>query len=330
MNKYIKELVEYYFHNEKELYENNYRKFRGNFNWSYERKLQYQYNDDEDMFNIVNEEYHISDVFDDVIDVIENIYNDNIDISNDVKVYTGYNYNIKDSLCKKLDNENIKYPIYVYILNDTESTSYSYIKSEDKNNNEIVIYLNSYMIQDNIQLLRDSCKHEFLHIREMYALEDKDILQSNKNKLPDDEENPFIWDIPDYFEKSLRLCYIFNKSEERARLNAVYEHVKSEDEDIDSLNDITLLNEMRQCINTLRTIFISNNYGPMEIYNYSCYKYHLIKYKIGKYHFDYRPRLSEYSQDDKDKFQAMIFELQTNYRKFKQDIKKIIYNKFHK
>jgi len=146
MNKYIKQLVEYYFHNEKELYENNYRKFRENFNWSYERRLLYQYNNDVDFDNIVNEEYHISDVFDDVIDVIGNIYKDNIDISNDIKVYTGYNFNIKDSLCKKLDNENIKYPIYVYILNDTESTSYSYIKSEDKNNNEIVIYLNSYMI----------------------------------------------------------------------------------------------------------------------------------------------------------------------------------------
>lgn len=330
MNKYIKELVEYYFHNEKELYENNYRHLRGNFNWSYERRLQYQYNNDTDFDNIVNEEYHISDVFDDVIDVIENIYKDNIDISNDVKVYTGYNYNIKNSLCKKVDNENIKYPIYVYILNDNESTSYSYIKSEDKDNNEIVIYLNSYKIQDNTQLLRDSCKHEFLHIREMYALEDKDVLQSNKNRLPDDEENLFLWDNPNYFEKSLRLCYIFNKSEERARLNAVYEHVKSEDKDIESLDNITLLNEMKQCINTLRTIFISNNYGPMEIYNYSCYKYHLIKYKIKNYHFEYRPRLSEYTQDDKDKFQAMIFELQTNYRKFKQDIQKVIYNKFHK
>lgn len=42
MNKYVKELVEYYFHNEKKLYENNYRHLRGNFNWSYERRLQYQ------------------------------------------------------------------------------------------------------------------------------------------------------------------------------------------------------------------------------------------------------------------------------------------------
>ena len=48
----------------------------------------------------------------------------------------------------------------------------------------------------------------------------------------------------------MRLCYIFNKSEERARLNAVYEHVKSEDEDIDSLNNITLLSEMKKYINT--------------------------------------------------------------------------------
>ena len=49
------------------------------------------------MLNIINEEYHISDVFDEVIDVIEDIYKDNIDISRDIKVYTGYNYNIKNS-----------------------------------------------------------------------------------------------------------------------------------------------------------------------------------------------------------------------------------------
>lgn len=93
MNKYVKELVEYYFHNEKKLYENNYRHLRGNFNWSYERRLQYQYNDDDDMLNIINEEYHISDVFDEVIDVIEDIYKDNI-IENKSKV---------DELSKKIE-----------------------------------------------------------------------------------------------------------------------------------------------------------------------------------------------------------------------------------
>ena len=41
------------------------------------------------MFNIVNEEYHISDVFDEVIDVIEDIYKENnIDF---------------DSICKRID-----------------------------------------------------------------------------------------------------------------------------------------------------------------------------------------------------------------------------------
>jgi hypothetical protein len=35
----------------------------------------------------------------------------------------------------------------------------------------------------------------------MYALEDKDVLKSEKNRLPDDETNPFIWDNM-YFEKS--------------------------------------------------------------------------------------------------------------------------------
>ena len=80
MNKYVKELVEYYFHNEKKLYENTWYNSRHSFHLPYYRQLQYQYNNDDDMFNIVNEEYHISDVFDEFIDVLEDIYEDNIDI----------------------------------------------------------------------------------------------------------------------------------------------------------------------------------------------------------------------------------------------------------
>ena len=52
---------------------------------------------------------------------------------------------------------------------------------------------------------------------------------------------------------------------------------------------------MKKYINILRTIYVSNNFGPMEIFNYLCYKYHLVKYKINEYHFDYRHRFSEYT-----------------------------------
>ena len=85
-------------------------------------------------------------VFDEVIDVIEDIYEDNIDINNDIKIYTGYNYNIKTSLCKKTDNENIKYPIYIQIYSDKNDTTYSYVEDRDKSNNEIIIGLNSFKI----------------------------------------------------------------------------------------------------------------------------------------------------------------------------------------
>ena len=54
MNKYVKELVEYYFHDEKELYENTWYNSRHSFHLPYYRQLQYQYNNDDDMINIVN------------------------------------------------------------------------------------------------------------------------------------------------------------------------------------------------------------------------------------------------------------------------------------
>lgn len=39
---------------------------------------------------------------------------------------------------------------------------------------------------------------------------------------------------------------------------------------------------------------------------------------------------SKYTQDEKDRLDAMIFELQQQFMKFKRDIQKVIYNKFHK
>ena len=56
--------------------------------------------------------------------------------------------------------------IYIKIIYDEYSNVFSAV--EDKSS-VICIELNSAKIQNSIELLRSSCKHEFLHVREMYS-----------------------------------------------------------------------------------------------------------------------------------------------------------------
>ena len=82
--------------------------------------------------------------------------------------------------------------IYIKIIYDEYSNVFSAV--EDKSS-VICIELNSAKIQNSIELLRSSCKHEFLHVREMYSNEFFDVLQNKKNKIPTNIDNVFKWDV---------------------------------------------------------------------------------------------------------------------------------------
>ena len=337
MNQYIYKLINLLYSKDMQLYENT-RHF-----YTYEQQLNRTFNKENNIDDMqeaywLEESYHVSNVFDKVIDVIEKLYfdnKDNVGLKNDfIEIYTGYNFDNNTSICNKLDNEKIKYPIYLRIAYDEKNQTYAAVWSRQKAKDKIVIELNAGRIKDNMELLRSSCKHEFLHIRESYAKEYIDVLQSNKNRLPDNDKEsdncPFIYLIGSiHLDKALSCCYLFNKAELRARLNAVYEYVKNENVSIDSLNEITSLSEMKKIIVFMKMIRSHYNYYALELFNYYLVKYNIIKTKFNNYHFEYYMRYSEYTKDEKDKLDAMIFELQEQYMKFKRDIQKVIYNKFH-
>lgn len=220
MNMYIENLV-------KTLYKSEQYKYNHHLNigkyLSFSERLNeiFETTDNKTNFNTlyqISEEYHICNVFDIVLNHIVEVYKENkhkVFLSDDfIKIYTGYNFNANTSLCNKLNNECIKYPIYVYIGYDEKSTVYAAALTKAESNDKIIIELNSAQIKDDENLLRSSCKHEFLHIRESYAKEYIDVLQSNKNRLHDNDiENIFNWNNSyNFFLKSIRICYLFNKA----------------------------------------------------------------------------------------------------------------------
>lgn len=104
-----------------QLYENT-RHF-----YTYEQQLNRTFNKENNIDDMqeaywLEESYHVSNVFDKVIDVIEKLYfdnKDNVGLKNDfIEIYTGYNFDNNTSICNKLDNEKIKYPIYLRIAYD--------------------------------------------------------------------------------------------------------------------------------------------------------------------------------------------------------------------
>ena len=56
----------------------------------------------------------------------------------------------------------------------------------------------------------------------MYAKPDINVLKTFKNRIPENEQNKFIHLLNTDFDIIMKICYIFNKAEERARVNAVH------------------------------------------------------------------------------------------------------------
>lgn len=340
MNKHIEKLVTLLYEDEKYKYDNFFKRGKTLSFFEHLNEMFEQQNNikkDQELYWVA-EEYHINNLFDNVIDKIEVLYIDNKNnkkvMQDYLELYTGYNFDINTSLCNKLNDISKKYPIYIRVAYNENDNTYGASLSKTESKDKIIIELNAASINDNIDLLRSTCKHELLHIRESYAKEYVDVLQSKKNRLPDKntEQNVFTWNHSDgFFKHTLRVCYLFNKAEMRARLNGVYEYVKKEDTKLSELDNITLLSEMKDKIIFMKMLKSQNNYSALEIYNYYLVKYNIIKTKFINYHFNEKiMQISKYTNDELDRLDAMIFELQEQYMKFKRDIQKVIYNKFHK
>ena len=313
INKHIENLVNSIMLTEKQNYEKNFHsRFKPDFQYSiYERF----YSIDNSMIDSVNEEYHIQTLFDEVLNKIEELYiqnkNDNL-----TQVYTGYALKYKDTSPEVIYiQEPTKecYPIYIKIIYEPETNVYAAVQEQRK---PIVIEINSYKIEDDINLLRSACKHEFLHIREKYAKENIDVLQNKKNLVPQNLDKVFLWDRDFRYEyNAASFCNIVQPSEIRARINAFSEYIKyrtfeSFNECLEQTNEVTQFFDIFKIIKTLDLFNKTNNYSALEVYMYYCQKYSIVHTKYKSFSFSYRKPISQYTEDEIDLMEAFILELQ--------------------
>lgn len=208
--------------------------------------------------------------------------------------------------------------------------------------------MNRHRIGDNDNLLYACCRHEFLHAREMYAKSGINILKSNKNRIPENEENIFS-ELPEsQFNDILYICYLFSESEERARINAVDKYIDSLDDNYFNLDDIrsnnlestliketnelSRLEEMYKIIDLLEMRFNQQyvNYTYFEALNYYCYKYRLTKQRLYMYHFSENLKKEDYPEKTLSIMKNVINDLKNNRDKYRRNIFNTIYYNFRK
>ncbi|MBO6272628.1 hypothetical protein J6O48_07590 [bacterium] len=291
---------------------------------------------------ILFEEYHVINMFDDVIDDIVSIYHNNKDLNK--LIYTQYNFNVFKQTCSKLNNESKDIPIYIKIINAKFNSEYSAVDDNDLTN--IIIELNKSKIVNDI-ILKSCLQHEFLHVREMFAKPFYNILKSNKNRIPENEDNLFIYLNDNLFNTIIDICYVFNKSEERARINATTKYIKEKYKsfniDFSNKNDViakiiretktlSLVLKMKQYIDFLDLKFQNQNQSMcfFEALNYYCYKYHLTNKKLKAYNYNNFIKKNDINNQDLLILKQTITDLKNNYRLYFSKLNNVIYNEIIK
>lgn len=294
----------------------------------------------------ISEEQHIDYTFTKMLVTIQDLYLNNYkNIDNDDLIYTGFNFNVITQKCIKQSNENIPIPIYIQIMYAVNYKEYTSLVDKEDSPDKIIIYINSWKIEDDCSLLFGALHHEFLHLREMYAKSDVNILKSFKNRIPDiDEENVFKNLKPELFDIIKSICYIFKQSEQRARINGVYQYImtldngklsdiyeksKNKSEAINNIldlaKDVSSLELMSTYIEKVDLYSYTNNLFAEAIIYYGK-KYGIITKGLQNYHFNYKMFYNN-GYDEKLKYitDRAYTELSMRYNKFKQDCQDAVY-----
>lgn len=194
-------------------------------------------------------------------------------------------------------------------------------------------------------MLFGALHHEFLHLREMYAKSNVNILKSYKNRIPDiDEENVFKNLNPKLFDIIKSICYIFKQSEQRARINGVYQYImtidnkrlldiyeksKNKSESVNNIldlaKDVSSLELMSAYIEKVDLYSYTNNLFAEAIIYYGK-KYGIITKGLSQYHFNYK-MFYDNGYDEKLKYtiDRAYTELSMRYNKFKSDCQDTVY-----
>lgn len=249
--------------------------------------------------SFIFEDQHVVLTYKNVLKEIEKIYKQQKQSNKNQTIYTGYNLNIDTQKVSLQNNQNIEIPIYVKLIFTDDRKIYAALEERVEHPDKIIVQLNVNYIMEYEELLYSSIHHEFLHVREMYCKEDLNVLQLSKNIIPNKEKeiNLFKHLNPYDFDLIMNICYLFNKSEERARINGVYSYVLHNKDKYDKDNhksyitQFIKLSDDASCIKSMgdyieKVQLRECNLIFLEALSYYMYKYNLTKIKLPEYHFD--------------------------------------------
>lgn len=169
----------------------------------------------------LNEMFHVIETFDNCVEFLIN----NIDKFDKNYKYCGWNFISDNRSCVELNDENIKYPIYLRIIEDFNDNNYYSVKDRsEKNENTDIILLtvNKAWKSD----MPNGFGHEFTHAFDMYI---KDFnLIANEHIIDNTDE---IIQKLNIDAKSLEelndIIYCLMPSEQRGHLNGTVKFLKN-------------------------------------------------------------------------------------------------------
>lgn len=190
--------------------------------------------------SFLNEDVHVSYVFDNALDNIINSIQNQIDNLDSKEYYTKFVYEpgIKEVLFFKdeVQGKKIGYPIYVKAYDNKNIRST--MRVEPSITDRIVIKYNILWIDKikfNKKIIKEALKHEFLHVVETYLSGKVLSLNESNYDIPKDNIKEF--------------CYLINSSEINARINQAAKR-------LDNLSD----DELNTVINLIKKKFIDKKH----------------------------------------------------------------------
>lgn len=170
----------------------------------------------------------VNDMYELLISCIPNI------INTTGFIYTGYHWNFDKQQFIKLNNKKEPYSVWIKFYNDYTTKSHTYRNIENEKQGKTAICMGIGK-KDNVKYKR-VIFHELQHVRELYAVKDKNVVERNKtnvygNKSIDDETQIIFKHI----------LYVLSDAEQHAILHELYMYIQDKNTDTVNVLDNDIL-----------------------------------------------------------------------------------------
>lgn len=179
--------------------------------------------------DILYTQYHIFEslgISEKLLPVASDIYNSIANymgqISSDTFIYTGYHWNFDKQEFIKLNNKKETYPLYIkiFVTKSKNRDSYTFRQLDKEKEGKTAMCICIYTLCEDTESI---LLHELQHMREMYALTYKNIVEIDKKNLYGLKQEDLI------FQLFHLVLYMLSPAEQHACLQQVYHYVYNND-----------------------------------------------------------------------------------------------------